>query len=259
MNTKLTIQFTILTFGIMLVTWMPLVILGQFGITESKYAWLFIFNFIGGLSPTISSYITLKKNNKVAGFKEWIKVILNGKIHFGYYLTVIGIFAVYHFLNRVFSGGTNISDMPPPYIIPLIFLICFLNGGLEEAGWRGIMQPELEKKFGFVISAFITGLIWFVWHLPLYFIPGNESRTNIWIFLFVCIMTTFLFGAFRRISGSVFLAITAHTISNSMVGILGEGVFISTWAGIIGSTIFFCLVSIIAVSIFDKKQAKHTE
>jgi len=257
MDKKLTVHFALLTLGILLVTWIPLVILGRFGITEADYAWLFILNFIGSLSPAIASYFALKKNNRIKGFKEWVKTVLNVRIHIGCYLAVIGLFAIYHTLNRVFSGG--ITDTPPLYVVPIIFLMCFLNGGLEETGWRCILQPQLEKKWGFIVSAFITGLVWFVWHLPLYFMPGSESRMNIWMFLFVCIMLSFLFGAFRRISGSVFLAITAHTISNSAVGIFGDGVFLSTWAGVIGSAIVLSLVSVAAVSISDKKQAKRTE
>ena len=247
MNVKLTVQFTLLTFGIMLVTWGTMIVLGQFGIVESSHAWIFILQLIGGLSPAIASYIALKKNNKIAGFKEWLKLMFNAKIRFIYYLAAIVPITFFHILNRVISGATE----PPLYILPLIFVICFLMGGLEETGWRCILQPELEKKFGFVMTALIFSVIWFVWHLPLYFIPEiSEGRIDIWFFLFICIMTSFLFGAIRRITGSVFLAVLAHTLSNTLAV---DGVLINTWAGMIGATIIFALISTIAVFIFDKK------
>jgi len=137
-------------------------------------------------------------------------------------------------------------------MLPLILLICFFSGGLEEAGWRSVLQPELEKKCGFVITALVFSIIWFAWHLPLYFIPEmSEGRIDIGFFLFVCIMTSFLFGAIRRITGSIFLAILAHMLSNTLAV---DGIFLNTWTGIIISTIVFAAGSIMAVYIHDRKK-----
>ena len=201
MNVKLTVQFTLLTFAIMLASWGTMIVLGQFGIVESTHPWVLILHLIGSLSPAIASYIALKKNKRITGFKEWLKLVFKAKIRFIYYIAALAPVAVYHILNRVVSGVTG----PPLHILPLIFLICFLIGGMEEAGWRSVLQPELEKKFGFIITALIFSIIWFAWHLPLYFIPEiSEARFDIWFFLFVCIMTSFLYGAIRRITGNIF-------------------------------------------------------
>ena len=249
MNIKLTVQFTLLTFAIMSAAWGTMIVLGQFGIVESIHPWVFILSLIGGLSPAIASYIALKKNKKITKFKEWLKLMFNVKVRFVWYLFAILPVAVYHILNRVISGIAE----PPLHILPLIFLVCFLMGGMEEAGWRSILQPELEKKFGFVVTALIFGIIWFVWHLPLYFIPEiSEGRIDMWYFLFVCIALSFLFGAIRRITGSIFLTILAHTLSNTLA--VADGVFLNTWSGIIGSAIVLSLGSIIAVSVFDRKR-----
>jgi len=229
-----------------------MIVLGQFGIVESTHPWVLILHLIGSLSPAIASYIALKKNKRITGFKEWLKLVFKAKIRFIYYIAALAPVAVYHILNRVVSGITE----PPLHILPLIFLICFLMGGMEEAGWRSILQPELEKKFGFIITALIFSIIWFAWHLPLYFIPEmSEGRIDMWFFLFVCIMTSFLFGAIRKITGSIFLAILAHTLSNTLA--VADGVFLNTWTGIIGSTIVLSLGSIIAVYVFEKKKKKH--
>ena len=36
-------------------------------------------HIIGGFSPTIASYISLRRNNKVKNFKEWFKKIFDIK------------------------------------------------------------------------------------------------------------------------------------------------------------------------------------
>ena len=43
-------------------------------------------------------------------------------------------------------------------------------------GWRGIMQPELEKKFSFPIATLITGCVWMLWHIPLWFVVGASQQ-----------------------------------------------------------------------------------
>jgi membrane protease YdiL (CAAX protease family) len=142
----------------MLATWGTMIILAGFGIAESSHPWILILQLIGGLSPAIASYIAMKKNGKVTGFKQWFKLIFNVKTRFVYYLLALAPVAVYHILNRVISGATE----PPIHMLPLILLICFFGGGLEEVGWRSVLQPEFEKKFGFFIAAIIFSIIWFI-------------------------------------------------------------------------------------------------
>jgi len=69
MNIKLTVQFTLLTFAIMLASWGTMIVLGGFGIVESTHPWVFILQLIGSLSPAIASYIAMKKNKKNHGLQ----------------------------------------------------------------------------------------------------------------------------------------------------------------------------------------------
>ena len=40
------------------------------------------------------------------------------------------------------------------------------KGGTEEPGWRGLMQPELQKRFSPLVVALIVSGFWSLWHLP---------------------------------------------------------------------------------------------
>ena len=53
--------------------------------------------------------------------------------------------------------------------------VTFAGGGNEELGWRGLLQPALEKKFSFPLATVITALVWVAWHLPLWLIPGTSQ------------------------------------------------------------------------------------
>ena len=61
------------------------------------------------------------------------------------------------------------------YMLPLGFLIMIPFVGIaEEAGWRGFLQPEFEKKLPFPLSVLAVAAIWDVWHLDLWFDPTSN-------------------------------------------------------------------------------------
>lgn len=45
--------------------------------------------------------------------------------------------------------------------------LCFYGVG-EEVGWRGFLQPRLERRHTVVRSATLVSLPWALWHLPLF-------------------------------------------------------------------------------------------
>jgi len=61
---------------------------------------------------------------------------------------------------------------------PVAFLLLQLLGGPlpEEAGWRGTAYPRLRDRMGRVPATLLLGVIWSVWHLPLFFVPGTMQN-----------------------------------------------------------------------------------
>jgi membrane protease YdiL (CAAX protease family) len=55
------------------------------------------------------------------------------------------------------------------------FLVSMLIGGpvAEEPGWRGTAYPRLRASMGRFPAGLVLGVVWAIWHLPLFFIPGT--------------------------------------------------------------------------------------
>ncbi len=257
---KVIIQFTMLTFCIAYLVSGALIVLGQFG--YSVHNWVHSLQQFGLnipfaiyiLSPAIASYIVLKKNNKIADFKEWLKTVFYVKNNISLYLFVVAGLALYFLIHVAVSGRTEM--VLPFYTFFLSLPGNLFIGGLEEAGWMYLLQPGLDKKYGFVLSSIFTGIIWILWHIPLFFIPGTnhgEGLINFWMFAVQLIAFRFFNGAIYKISGKgrVFMCVLFHTMFNAASPIFGT--MTMTWAGTIAANVVIVLVSIITVVIYDKK------
>lgn len=239
----------IITFPIMLICWIPCIILGVNGITQTDYAWINIPCILGAFSTTIASYIALKKNGEVTGFKEWLKHVFDFKHSVLGYLLGVGLAAVQALLMCLIGGYEKTA---PVYMIVLMLPIMLIGGGLEEAGWRYITFPELDKKFGFIASAFITGIIWAVWHLPLFYIPGVNQYGQSFLFFTVNVIgLSFILAAVRKITGSVWLCVLCHMTVNAIPEVFRYDFY---GKASIVVTVIMVVVSVVLVRICETKR-----
>ncbi|WFA09221.1 CPBP family intramembrane glutamic endopeptidase [Tissierella sp. Yu-01] len=256
---KIIVQFTMLTFCIAYLVSVALIALGQFG--YSVHNWVHSLQQFGMnipfaiyiLSPAIASYIVLKKNNKIADFKEWLKTVFYAKNNVSLYLYVVAGLGLYFLIHIAVSGRREM--MLPFYTFFLSLPGNLIIGGLEETGWMYILQPEIEKRYGFVLSSVFVGIILILWHIPLFFIPGTnhgEGLINFWMFAVQLIAFRFFNGTIYKISGKgrVFMCVLFHTMFNAASPIFGD--ITTTWAGTIAANAVVVLVSIVTVVIYDK-------
>lgn len=259
----MSIEFTVLTFGIAYLVSGVLIFGGQFG--YRVYNWVnslaqFGMNIpfaIYILSPAIASYSVLKKNKKIAGINEWLKTVFYFKNSMLLYLFVVVGLILYFVIHIVVSGCREM--VLPFYTVLLSLPGSLIIGGLEESGWMYILQPGLEKKYGFVLSSVFMGVIWIFWHIPLFFIPGTnhgEGLTNFWMFAVQLMAFRFFIGAIYKVSGKgcVFMCVLFHTLFNAVSPVFGT--MTMTWAGTIAANAAIIFVSIVTVVLYNKRTDK---
>ena len=258
---KVIVNFTALTFCIAYLVSGVLIVLGQFG--YRVYSWVdtlpqFCANIpfaVYILSPAIASYLVLKRSHQVAGLREWLQTVFHAK-NSGYpYLLVIAELVLYFSLHAAFSGCAE--PALPFYVFFLSLPGNLLIGGLEEAGWSYILQPGLDKRFGYALSCILSGMIWILWHIPLFFLPGTRHAAGLipfGMFAVQCMALRFFFGAVRRISGKsgVFMCVLFHTMFNAASSVFAA--VTATWPGTIAANTAIVLVSILTVAVSSKKQ-----
>lgn len=250
MDKKLVKEFLIITFVIMIVFWGGCVLISQiFNLTVNNI-FLRVMHIIGGFSPTIASYISLKRNNKVNNFKEWLKKIFDIKHNILTYVLVFLFVLIYYILGCAING---FEFGAPIFMLVIILPIMLFGGGNEEVGWRMILQPELEKRFDFNVATIFTATIWWLWHFPIFFIKGTaNSNMNYFLFGIMCLTLSYALATVRNVSKGVFPCILTHCLINGLSAIF---VFEFSWTSCI-VTLIATIVSSILILIINKRYLK---
>ena len=140
----------------------------------------------------------------------------------------------------------------PLFAIIIMIPMMLFGGGLEEAGWRYILQPELEQKHKFIISTLIVSVIWWLWHLPLFYIQGvSQYGQNYLAFGINILGLTFALASIRKNTNSVWLCVLFHCITNSLSGIY---IINNNICGNIVTAIILVFSSLLLLKINDKKK-----
>lgn len=218
MDKRKIIIFLTITFSTTWTTWWFLSFLKQDNSQIFSNPFYFGLFLVGGLAPTIASYLAIKFSDKE--YSIFNKSVFKWRVNFLFYLfsimVIIGVrylaIAIYGFVySPIWSGLT------PQFIALLpLFLIMIPLGGLEEFGWRGLLLPELTKKINFQISALIVGIIWAFWHLPMFFINGLSHYQSDFIhFLIQTVGLGLVLAWLYKRTKSIFICVCFHALQNA--------------------------------------------
>ncbi|TNM28019.1 CPBP family intramembrane metalloprotease [Streptomyces sedi] len=83
-----------------------------------------------------------------------------------------------HAAGDIALSWSNAQDVMEDMGGPAAFLVSMIVSGplSEEPGWRGTAYPRMRATMGRFQIAFVLGVIWAVWHMPLFFIDGTVQN-----------------------------------------------------------------------------------
>lgn len=162
----------------------------------------------------------------------------------------------------VFAGGVLLSVAVgatpldtsvlsnPPYAIIAIVVILLTGGPLqEEFGWRGYALPRLQGRFNALAASLVLGVLWWLWHLPLAFVPGRFMASGLGLFLALApeiILASVLFTwIYNNTGGSVLAALLFHTFMNWSIWLVLPSM--RTNLAVIGFTVLLLAVAVVVV------------
>lgn len=224
------IRFFVFTFIWTWAIFLPFVLFNQ-GILEISEETLSKiqnpFLVLGAFGPLFGVLLTLPKEQGKGANARYLKTFLNLRLGWKAYVFAVLILGGLSFTAWILPeafGHERLSMLLPSIWLfpPYLLLMILLGGGQEEFGWRGYALPRLEKIYGIWIANLILGILWGIWHLPLWFIEGtSQIYMNFGAFMLFTIGSSYILSWIMSLSGNKpFAGLYAHGLSNALVPLL---------------------------------------
>ena len=145
------------------------------------------------------------------------------------------------------------------FIGGFIIMLPFV-GIAEETGWRGVLQPELDKKMPYPFSVILTALIWFVWHLPIWFDPtSNHYGDSVIGFGITIFIWSFSMAAIYKATKSVIACCVYHTFIDSIGAVYDWNALFDVFPGSVPANVFRAvwLISSVALWVIADRDEKQ--
>lgn len=228
------IKFTLATFAF---TWSLLAIAILSGQSSKEFPAI-LFYILGGCVPSlVAIFIVCRKFDREERQEFWPRVINPRRVKLLWWMiTLLAIPAAMLlgvWLNALLGGSLPRMDYfyllkTQPLEIPTFIVMMMIGGPLaEELGWRGISLESFQKNWSAAISTLVLFLIWWLWHLPLFFIPGTTQfdwglfGSMFWLFTMnVFLLAVLITVAYNASQRSILTAIIIHFLYNMTLSLL---------------------------------------
>lgn len=211
------ITFLVLNFGSSTIFYYLMGSAGDVGVDGGIYVTLLMY------CPAAAAIITsliFYRSIRDFGWKP-------GKVKYlalGYVIPIV-IATISYGLFWLFVSGSFTGHLPQYNLIYFVLVGTFIEiitGALgEEIGWRGFLVPQMAKITSFTKMAFITGIIWALWHFPLIIFANYNAGVplcySLPLFTSTVIGLSFILAWLRLKSGSLWPAVLLHASSNLFV------------------------------------------
>ena len=165
------------------------------------------FFFLATWSPGIAALVVVLLHSGITGLRAFLSRLLLWRVSGGWAAFILLFLPLVFVAGSLIKGGPVLAPLPPEGPGPLVAVLfmMLMLGPIEEFGWRGVMQPLLQRHMAPIWAGLIIGATWGFWHLPAFFLSSTVYAD--WNFLPFFI-------------GNVTLAVLVTPIFNSARGSL---------------------------------------
>ncbi|RXZ72393.1 CPBP family intramembrane glutamic endopeptidase [Agromyces albus] len=176
------------------------------------------------LGPTVSAFIMTGVTEGRAGIRRLLRRYVQWRVGVQWYLFVLVGIPIIILLGAIVVPGVLASFEPLTLSLilayPLAFVTTLLLGGPlgEEPGWRGFALPRLQRRNGPLLGSVILGVLWALWHLPLFWTGVWTPPTipNILMFIvMITALTIIMTWVFNHANGSLLITMLMHASFNT--------------------------------------------
>lgn len=129
--------------------------------------------------------------------------------------------------------------------------------GTEELAWRGFALPRLQHGRSALSAALILGLVWAIWHTPLFLMTtvGQSAYPYVGFLLFTIAESVLMTWIYNNTGGSVLMACIVHTASDGSLLYTGalSGDHLCFWV----TVAVYCVAALVVVLVEGTQHLSH--
>ena len=174
--------------------------------------------------PALAAVLCTWLNEGRTGLRDLFGRLLRWRVNPGWYALALIVPPLVFFIALIFSNriaGTTIPFPAPSYVLSsfLSALGGYLLLNTEELAWRGYALPRLTSRIGLIPATVVIGVLWTVFHLPLFWMKGGHpAGFSFPVFTAMVMAITFLFsGAYYASGTSILIVHLMHQSVNAGV------------------------------------------
>jgi membrane protease YdiL (CAAX protease family) len=212
-------------------TWAFYAPIAMGGHSPYEMPWTILLIF-GGMGPSVVGVVmVLFMKDKEQRRDTWRRCFSFNRIGAKWWLVIFVTFPVIYGLGILIDSalGGSLPGMlllkdliANPAVIPLAVFIRFMSGPwAEEFGWRGYALDRILQPLGAIPGSILLGVIWGVWHLPLFFMPATWhgqvgfAFSGFWTFILLSIaLSLFMTWIYLNTDRSILSGMMIHFTSN---------------------------------------------
>ncbi len=141
-----------------------------FGELEGVHPLYFLMTW----GPGIAGIIVVLIYGGLKGLRSFLSRVLMWRCGAAWWALILVGFPLVFMIGSLINGGGLLVEMQPEgvgMVFVLMFIMLFL-GPMEEFGWRGVLQPILQRHMAPIWAGALIGTIWGFWHMPAFFLSG---------------------------------------------------------------------------------------
>ncbi len=217
------VWFYMLAFALSWAGWLPLVA-GSRGITPFTHPVFQFLLILPAVGPALAALLVRREILGKGRVGNWFRSLwkLRGQ---GRWLVLAAVFSVLFLaLGRIITQVMNlpvVGEPPAGNKIALglgTLIMALLSNPWEEVGWRGFALPHLQARYTAAMSTLTVGVLWGLWHLPLFFWVNNPMSQYPFAIWFIGLVgSAFVYTwLYNSSQGSVAVVTVYHVLGNAL-------------------------------------------
>lgn len=170
-----------LSWGSFIVVIGPGEFLGTKEVSEGRMIFLLLTMLLG---PSLAGILSTAFIYGRTGLRELLSRLLRWRVAARWYavalltapfiytaVTLVLLQTSHDFLPIILTSDNKVSLVLSSIVLGIIVAV------LEELGWTGFVTPRLRLRYGILTTGLVMGLLWGVWHFPLFSGSAFSSQT----------------------------------------------------------------------------------